>query len=397
MSDLPALDGFTPESLRRRGSAKWSHYDPDVTAAWIAEMDFPAAPEVRRAVLEAVHREEFGYPSMAAEQELAEAVAAWQQERHGWTVDPADVHGLPDVLKAIELGIERFSPTDSAVIIPTPSYPPFFEVVRAARRPIVEAPVVRDAGGVRRLDLEAIDAAFAAGAGTLILCHPHNPLGRSFTVAELTAVADVVERHGGRVVADEVHAPLTYPGGRHVPYASVSDAAAGHAVTLVSASKAWNVPGLKCAQLIVSNGRDAARWRAVPFVRTHGASTVGIRANIAAYRHGQPWLETVLAYLDGNRRLLGELLAAHLPGVGYDVPEATYLAWLDCSALGLGSEPAAFFLDAARVATSAGSDFGAGGADHLRFNFATSRAILERAVEAMGRAVKAVGTAVAGR
>ena len=387
MTERPALDDFTPESLRRRGTAKWSHFEPDVLAAWIAEMDFPAAPEVRRAVLDAAEREEYGYPSHATARELAEAVAAWQQEHHGWDVDPAHVHALSDVLKGLELGIERFSPTDSAVIIPTPSYPPFFEVARAAHRPIVEAPVVRHGGGVRQLDLDAIDAAFAAGAGTLVLCHPHNPLGRSFTVAELRAIAEIVDRHGGRVVADEVHAPLTYPGGRHVPYATVSDAAAGHTVTLTSASKAWNVPGLKCAQLILSNPRDAARWQSVPFVKTHGTATVGLRANIAAYRHGQPWLEEVLAYLDGNRRLLGELLATHLPGVGYDVPEATYLAWLDCTALELGTEPAAFFLQQARVATSAGVDFGPVGTDHLRFNFATSRAILERAVEAMGKAV----------
>lgn len=380
------FDDFSPESLIGRGSIKWSHYGPDVLAAWVAEMDFAAAPPVRAAVLDAVMREEFGYPIQEENSDLSQAVADWGSDRYGWKIDRSRIHVLPDVLKGVELAIERFSPTGSSVVLPTPAYMPFFEVPKVVNRPIIEVPTHIE-NGIRRLDLEGIDAAFAQGAGTLVLCQPYNPLGRSFSIGEMSELADVVERHGARVVSDEIHAPLTYPGNRHVPYASVSEQTAKHAVTVVSASKAWNLAGLKCAQLIISNDIDEERWQSISRLKTHGASTIGIRANTAAFREGGPWLEDALTYLDGNRHYLGELLGAHLPQIRYTAPEATYLAWLDCRELDLGPEPADFFLEKARVATNPGSAFGRDGVGHIRFNFATSRAILERAVEAMAAAV----------
>lgn len=381
------FDDFTPESLRRRGSVKWSHFDADVLAFWVAEMDFAAAPPVREAALDAVRREEFGYPISEEASALPPAVADWEDSRYGWKVEPTRIHILPDVLKGIELAIEQFSPAGSAVILPTPAYMPFFEVPKVVGRPIMEVPMLVD-DGRQRLDLEGIDAAFAGGGGTIILCHPYNPIGRSFTLEEMSDLAAVVVRRGGRVVADEIHAPLVYSGGRHVPYASVSNDTADHTLTMVSASKGWNLPGLKCAQIIVSNDVDEERWQTISRMKTHGASTIGIRTNTAAFRCGGPWLDDTLAYLDGNRRLLGELLTEYLPDVGYQPPEGTYMAWLDCRALGLDREPADFFLEEARVATNVGPAFGSGGSGHIRFNFATSRAILEQGVEAMAGAVR---------
>ncbi|HEX7355736.1 MAG TPA: aminotransferase class I/II-fold pyridoxal phosphate-dependent enzyme [Mycobacteriales bacterium] len=378
--------GFSPASLRRRGSVKWRRYPEDVLALWVAEMDFPAPPPVQAAVVDAVARQEYGYPVSDRESDLPAAVAAWEEERYGWRVDPARVHVLPDVLKGVELAVERYSPTDSAVILITPAYMPFFDVPRVTRRPSIEVPTLVE-DGVRRLDIAGIDAAFARGGGTVVLCHPYNPVGRSFSADELTSLCEVVDRHGGRVVSDEVHAPLTYAGDRHVPYASISPVAAGHTLTLVSASKAWNLPGLKCAQAIVSSDVDEERWRSLPPLKTHGASTLGIRANVAAFREGGAWLDDAVAFLDGNRRLLADLLAEHLPGVRYTVPEATYLAWLDCRALDLPVEASEFFLTRARVATNPGPAFGTDGAGHVRLNFATSREILERAVAAMGAVV----------
>lgn len=382
-----AFDDFTPSTLRRRGSLKWSRYEPDVLACWVAEMDFAAAPPVRRAVLDAVEREEFGYPKTDDLNGLPEAVATFQARRYGWQVDPARVHTVPDVLKGVELAVRHYSPEDSAVILPTPAYMPFFDVPVVTRRPTIEVPTISDSGAIR-LDLEAIDAAFGRGAGTIILCHPYNPLGRSFTPSEMLQLAAVVDRHGGRVVSDEIHAPLTYPGAEHVAYASISALTASHAITVTSASKAWNLPGLKCAQVITSNDIDERRWRAIPFLETHGASTVGIASNLAAYRHGGPWLAAAISYLDGNRRLLAELIADMLPGVGYTPPEGTYLAWLDCRSLHLDAEPAEYFLERARVATNPGLAFGANGAGHVRFNFATSREILAQAIESMAASVK---------
>jgi cystathionine beta-lyase len=382
------FENFTPATLRRRGSIKWSRYEPDVLACWVAEMDFPAAPPVRRAVLEAVEREQFGYPTDDDRNGLPEVVAAFCERRFGWKPEPERIHSVPDVLRGVELAVRHYSPEGSAIVLPTPAYMPFFDFPAVTHRPLIEVPMGL-VHGAFRLDFDGIEAAFSRGAGTIILCHPYNPLGRSFTPDELRQLSQIVDRHGARVVSDEIHAPLTYPGQSHLPYASLSEHAAAHTVTVTSASKAWNLPGLKCAQVVTSNRVDENRWRAIPALEKQGASTLGVAANVAAYRDGEPWLDAALSYLDGNRRLLADLIAAHLPKVRFHPPEATYLAWLDCRELRLDVEPADHFLAAARVATNPGLAFGVNGAGHLRFNFATSRYILVRAIEAMGAATPA--------
>jgi cystathionine beta-lyase len=382
-------DNVSVAQLLARGSAKWTHYGDDVLAAWVAEMDFLLAPPIQEALRAAVDRGCAGYPD-ATRSGLPEAVAAWLAEL-GVHVAPEQVQTLPDVLKGLELGIDVFSPPGSAVIVPTPAYPPFFSVSKLLGRPILEAPMRNDQG-CPHLDLDGIDRAFAAGGKTLILCNPHNPLGRLFSGDELRALAEIVERHGGRVVADEVHGPLTYPGEIFTPYAAASPLAASHSLTLLSASKGWNVPGLKCAQLVLTQPADLARWREMSPLRSHGASILGILANRVAYEAGRPWLADTLTYLDGNRRRLSDLLAIHLPTVGYRMPEATYLAWLDCRRLGL-ENPATFFLEQAKVAVSDGAAFGAPGQGFVRLNFATSAALLERIVTAMAAAVATRRTA----
>lgn len=379
-------DRIRVEDLVRRGSMKWSLYGPDVIAAWIAEMDFPTAEPIAAALRSAVDRGYTGYPPYDDATGLP-AVTADRLTAAGLSVPAERIRLLPDVLKGVELAIELYSPAGSPVVVPTPAYPPFFEVVRVCGRQVVEVPMVRTDAG-REFDLAAIDAALDAGAGTVIVCNPHNPLGQVFGAPELAAVADVVAAHGARVVADEVHAPLVYPGATYVPYATVSPAAAAHSVTLTSASKGWNLPGLKCAQIALTGPADVGTWDALPVLRVLGASTLGIVANLAAYTEGAAWLADTVAYLDGNRALLGELLAEHLPGAGYAAPAGTYLAWIDCRALGL-EDPAGFFRTRARVAVNDGAAFGAVGAGFVRLNFATSRPILTRAVTAMGAAVAA--------
>lgn len=390
----PDRSGDTPRStfesvdldrLRRRRTVKWSLYGPDVLAAWVAEMDFDVAPEVRSALLDAVDREDFGYVE-ADLSELQAACADLLLESSGWSVSPARIFAVADVLSGLAGALDVFSPPGCAVVVPTPAYPPFFEIVELGGRQVVEVSMVVQ-GGRWELDLEAIEAALVAGARAVLLCNPHNPTGRVFASAELAALAAIVDRHGARVVADEVHAPLVYPGARHVPYATVSDAAAEHTVTVTSASKAWNVAGLKCAQVITSNHHDSAIWRRLPVFRVAGPSPLGVAVSTAAYRDGGPWLRGLVAHLDANRRLLGELLASELPEVAYRPPEATFLAWLDCAPLGL-EDPAAHFLRRAQVALSDGPPFGAGYDSFVRLNFATSSALLERIVVAMGASMR---------
>lgn len=374
------FDDVSVDVLRRRRTVKWTLYGPDVLAAWVAEMDFAVAPPVRAALLDAVDREDFGYVP-ADLSALTTACADFFADAYGWAVPATRVFPVADVLSAMAATLDVFCPAGCGVVVPTPAYSPFFEVVALGGREAIEVPLVPD-GGRSTLDLERIDDALGGGAGAVLLCNPHNPTGRVFEADELTALAEIVDRHGARVVADEVHAPLAFPGHRHVPYATVSEAATDHTVTVTSASKAWNLAGLKCAQVVMTNHADAAAWRALPLFRVPGPTPLGIAASTAAYRNGGPWLAALVDYLDGNRRRLAELLADGLPDVGYQSPEATFLTWLDCSALGL-EDPARFFLDHARVALGDGPPFGRGYDAFVRLNLATSRALLEQIVGAM--------------
>jgi cysteine-S-conjugate beta-lyase len=378
---MAGFDDVTVEELRAGGSLKWSLF-PDAIGSFVAEMDFGTAPAVTKALHAAVDGAVFGYLPPALLQGMSEAYAAWSRDRYGWAVPPERVRPVADVLAGLAAAIEHFSRPGSPVLLPTPAYMPFLTLPPALGREVIEVPMARD-GDRYVYDLDALDAGFRAGGHLLVLCNPHNPIGRVLEPAEMTAVAEVVERHGGRVFSDEIHAPLVYPGHRHVPYASLDEVLAGHAVTATSASKAWNLPGLKCAQLVLSNAADADRWARVGLHAEHGASNLGVVANTAAYTAGAGWLADVLAYLDGNRRLLAELLATHLPGVRYTPPEGTYLAWLDCRELGLPASAGEFFLERAGVALVDGPECGAPGAGHVRLNFATPRPVLETIVDRM--------------
>lgn len=227
-----------------------------------------------------------------------------------------------------------------------------------------------------------------------MLCNPHNPVGRVLERSELAAISEVVERHGGRVFADEIHAPLVYDGHEHVPYASVSEITAGHTITAMSASKAFNLPGLKCAQTVLSNDADRATWRRAGVLAEDQASTLRALAATAAYADGGAWLDDVVGYLDGNRRALAELVAEHLPGVGYTMPEGTYLAWLDFRTVGV-EDPARLFRTRAHVAATSGALCGDAGRGFLRFNIATGRPILVEALTRMGGATRSVTPASA--
>jgi cystathionine beta-lyase len=381
------LDAVTERELRDRGSLKWTSFGPDTIGAFVAEMDFGTAPEIEAAVRAAVGSGSLGYLPPGLRAELAEACAQWQQQRYGWTVPPERVFAVADVITALELVIRHFSRPGSPVIVPTPAYPPFRSVPPLHDRAVIEVPMARD-GPRYVLDLAGLDAAYRAGGDLLILCNPANPTGRVLTAGELAGVTELVDRHAGRVFADEVHAPLVYSGHHHLPYASTSPTAAGHTVTATAASKAWNLPGLKCGQVIVGGPADAATWQRAGSPASAEPSLLGVVAAVAAYRSGRQWLADVLAYLERNRRALGELLAGRLPQVGYQPPEGTYLAWLDCRALGLagGASPAAHFHRSAGVALVDGADCGAAGQGHVRLNFATPLPILRRAVNRMADA-----------
>jgi len=373
--------------LRLRRSYKWRAYPADVIPAFVAEMDVTLASPVTRALQDAIAAGDTGYAT--SDPELAQAVASFQLGRFGWQVDPADVRLIPDVMVGVSELLRRAVPPGSGVVINTPAYPPFFHHISETRCRVVEAPLAR-AGHGWVLDLDAVEAAFTQGAAVYLLCNPHNPTGLVMTEDELRQVAALAERFRVLVLADEIHAPLTLAGARHVPFLSLPEAQA-RGIALVSASKAWNLPGLKCAQLVTAAPALRDLVRRLPEELVYGAGNLGVIASIAAYRDGGPWLDQLLVLLDRNHRLFGDLLADRLPEVGYVPPQGTYLAWLDCTRLELPGEPAKVFLKKGRVALRRGSDFGSIGTGWARATIATSPEILVEIVERMRAALAGGG------
>ncbi|MEW1962618.1 aminotransferase class I/II-fold pyridoxal phosphate-dependent enzyme [Microbacterium sp. NPDC077644] len=378
------LDQLTSADLRAAGSLKWTMF-PDTIGAFVAEMDFGVAPAITAAIDEALAAGLTGYLPGHLDTALREATARRYTERHGWTLAPDQVRLVPDVIVALEFTIKSFTSPDAAIIVPTPAYMPFLSAPQRLGRRVIEVPSIRS-GDRWVMDLDGIAAAFAAGGEMLVLCNPHNPLGTVATRDELLALADVVPE-SGRVFADEIHAPLVYAPATHIPYASVSPIAAAHTVAAASASKAWNLAGLKCAQIIFSDAESLEKWEADGGWTGHGTSTLGAVANLAAYTSGQAWLDDVVSYLDGNRRLLAKLVE-ELPGVHVSMPEGTYIALLDFRETGLTGDLGAWFREHAGVAMTDGAACGEAAIGFTRFVFAMPRPILREAIERIGRALR---------
>lgn len=416
--ELPTL-----AELRRRGTKKWRGYPDDVIPMWVAESDFHTCPAVVHAIQDCVNREYFGYS--ADDVELREALAGFYERRFGWSFSPDWVRSVPDVVKGVTIAVEELTPDGSAIVLPVPAYNPFFEIPGVTGRPAIEVAMTPEG----RFDLAALEEVFASGtattrgrvvgteeghggnaeeshgtapAGALILCSPYNPLGRVFSKEELRDVVELAAKYDVRVISDEIHAPIVYPGHQHTPAASVSEIAAENTITVTATSKGWNTAGLRCAQMILSSPRDREIMAGVHKLRTGEPSTIGIAAATAAYRDESGWLEEQIDYLSGNLDLLERRLPEVLPGATFHRPEGTYLLWVDARDVpGLGattadgesstdpaglSDPAEQILQRAKVAFNTGAIYGAGGAGHLRINFATSREILTQALDRIAAA-----------
>jgi cystathionine beta-lyase len=361
--------------LRRRRSAKWSVYPPDVLPAWVAEMDFELAPPVKAALREAIERDDVGYAGGAYDG-LKEAFAGFAQRRLGWPVDVEQVTLVPDVIVGIAEILRVVTEPGGGVVVNPPVYPPFFSTIAEVGRRVVEVPL----DGAGALDLEGLERALAAGARAYVLCNPHNPTGRVATRAELVEIAELAARYDAWVLADEIHAPLVEPGVECVPFLTVSDAAADRSFAFSAASKAFNLPGLKAGLVVTASDGARAQAARMPFDLHYRAGLLGVLAGEAAFAHGDDWLDETLAVLRANRRLLGDLLAEQIPEARLTEAQATFLAWIDCRRLGLGDDPAAAFLQRGRVALSRGLDFGAPGAGHVRLNIGTPPVLVEEAV-----------------
>ena len=387
-----SFDAITADDLRQAGSVKWTAF-PDTIGAFVAEMDFGVAPAITQAIDASLQAGLTGYLPERLSTRLAEAMASWYSEKYGWDVPAQRVRAVPDVIAAFEFAITSYTSPGAAVIVPTPAYMPFLTVPGRLGRRVIEVPSIL-VDGRWIMDHAAVTAAFADGGELVVLCNPHNPLGTVATRAELLEIAATVDAAGGRVFSDEIHAPLVFAPGTHIPYASVSDATAAHTLTAASASKAFNLAGFKCAQLIFSNEETERLWEEDGGWAGHGTATIGVIANIAAYTGGEPWLDDVVEYLDGNRRLLAELVD-EIPGVSVVVPEGTYIALLDFRGTGLTGDLGAWFREHAGVAMTDGSACGEAAIGYTRFVFATPRPVMVEAVERIKRALAEAAERVA--
>ena len=376
------LQALSLNQLRQRTSVKWRHYPPDVLPLWVAEMDVPLAEPITEAVTRALALGDTGH---AGGPQYAQAMADFAATRWGWDLDVAGTAIVPDVMLGIVEVLKLITSQGDTVVINSPVYRPFYQFLTHMDRRVLEAPLSAE----HRIDLDVLGDAFAAATtggrmAAFLLCSPHNPTGTVHGEDELLAVAALAARYGVRVVADEIHAPLTYADRAHVPYLSLPGTQDAFAV--LSATKAWNLAGLKAALAVAGTG-SGKELAQMPEEVGHGASHVGILAHVAAFRDGRAWLDNLLTGLWENRRLLTELLAEQLPEVRYRPPEGTYLAWLDCRGLALSEDPAEVFLARGRVAVNSGPTFGTGGAGHVRLNLATSPEILTEAVRRMAASV----------
>jgi cystathionine beta-lyase len=371
--------------LRVRRSAKWRTYPPDVLPLTIAEMDFALAEPITEVLREAVSRSDTGYAMPAPE--LGEAVAVFAQARWGWPVEPGSVTGVTDVSTGCVELLRACCRPGEAVVISPPVYPPFFDWVTEAGTRLIEAPLRQDGSGTWRLDLDALRDAFRARPAAYVLCSPHNPVGRVHDRGELEVVAQLAHEYGVRVISDEIHAPLVLEGAAFTPFLTVPGAA-DIAVSLTSASKAWNLAGLKCAAIVTGSPAMRALAGQLPPDGRWRVGHFGVLAMVAALTTGQPWLDALLATLEIRRRQLGDLIAAQLPDIRWQPPQATYLAWLDCRRVGRGEQPRDLFLRRGRVALEPGPRFGAPGSGFVRLNFGTSEAVLAEAIERMAAALR---------
>ena len=379
------FDDLDLDRLRRRRSEKWRLHPPDVLPAFIAEMDYDLAEPVAAALRAAVDLDDCGY---ATADGIGESFAAFAAARHGWTVDPGRVHLVSDVMAGFDAIVALGTEPGDGVVINPPVYPPFFQHIGFARRRVMEVPLVRE-GGRWELDFAGLEAAFAAGTRAYLLCNPHNPTGRVFSAEDLGRIADLADRYGVFVMADEIHASLTLPGARHTAFVAAGDAAAEHGVTLASTSKSFNVAGLKGAVAVTGSATMERLLARLPASSQYGAGLFGVLASLAAWDSGADWLDALLGQLDHARSEFGRLLGERVPGAAYTPPEASYLAWVDCANLGLGPEPAAVFLERGRVALGRGLDFGAPGDGFVRVTIGTSTALLADIVDRMAAALGA--------
>lgn len=369
---------LSDEEARAALPCKWGAVEPGVVPAWVAEMDYALAEPIVEAVTGAVRRGTAGYPPFG-DHGVGAALTGFAERHWSWSPPPDASVVVGDVIAGIRLALDVLCPP-GPVVVPLPCYPPFRAVVELAGREVVPVTVDPDAPDAA-LDLAAVEEAFRGGARTLLLCNPHNPLGRVASRDELAALAALAEAYDARVVSDEIHGPLVLPGAEFTPYLSVDP----RGILVTSPSKTFNTAGLHTAQVVVLREDEQAALRSVPLPQNHAYSPLGMIAAVVAWTDCDDWHAALLQRLDAQRALLGELLSTHLPQARMRPLQATYLPWVDLRAYGHDDPAQAGLAQGVRVA--AGQDYQPGLPGHVRVNIATNDTRLVQIVHRLAAAV----------
>lgn len=370
---------------RNTDSMKWNKYDDDVIPLWVADMDFVSADPIIEGLHQRVDHRIYGYT--LPPQELRTLIQERLKRLYEWSIREDDIVFLPGLVTGLNLSYHVFSDPGDGVLIQPPVYFHFVRDPVLHGRVLDDPPLVQK-GDTYEINFSDFERGITDRTKTFLLCNPHNPVGRVFTLKELETIADICLRHNVIICSDEIHCDLLYPGYRHLPIASLGPEVAKQSVTLLSPSKTFNLAGFDFGFAIIPNPGLRKIWQTVSSGLIPGVNIMGHVAARAAYKYGQEWLDQALAYLTVNRDFLAQYLKEKLPAIRMTKMEATYLAWLDCRNAGIPGNPSEFFLKRARVALNDGTEFGRGGEGFVRLNFACSRKTLTEALDRMASALK---------
>ena len=389
MSDKKVMAPDLSELLTHH-SEKWRGFASDVLPLPVMEMDFPIAQPIRDVLLEMVSHSDLGY--LGSVPELADGFAHFCKERWDWTIDKSQLRIAADVGVGVVEVLRVFTQPGDRILVNTPVYHNFNNWINETRLEKIDVPFIytgseRDEINSWTLDLNEVEKAYAAGLQVHLLCSPHNPLGRIYSREELIRIAEMAKKYNVLVISDEIHSPLIFKPHQFVPFLALNESAREVGITVTSASKGFNIAGLKSAIIISQNDALNAKLQAMPPAVHFRSSILGAFASAAAFKDGGPWLDSVIAQLDENRRFLKSLISEKLPSVKYHMPQSSYVAWLDLEALNLGENPAQTLLERGKVAFNPGHTFGAQTSQYVRLNFATSPTILAQAVDRIAKSL----------
>lgn len=386
MTQHERFDSLTEAQLRQKDCAKWHFHPEDVLPLWVADMDYPIANVIKDALRNHIDTNNFGYPAKDGLAGLKDATLERLKNKHNWQIKPEDLSLINGIVPALFMSVMALSSSGDEVLIPCPVYGPISMAVEKTGRKGVRVPFAQE-NGKYVFDMDAMEAAVTPATRILMLCQPHNPIGRAFTREELELLAAFALKHRLWVISDELHSDLVFSESKHIPFASINDEIAQRTVTVFGPTKTFNIAGLKIGFFVAQNPQLLAAFNSVAGGLMGQPNSMAQAATLAAFKQGDDWLNKTLSYLEANRDFVADYLAKELPEVRYTKPEATYLAWLDFRHYEF-ENAATFALEKAKVAMNDGAWFGPTGAGFLRLNLATSRGILTEALERISKALK---------